>query len=63
MRIKMALKTNQLGARRDGIVDKQCSIPMLSPAFFCSSDTQCLALANVSWLVMSYTTAAAEEPL
>lgn len=35
----------------------------MSPlAFFCSSDTQYLAFANVSVAVMSYTTAAAAAP-
>jgi len=35
----------------------------MSPlAFFCSSDTQYLALLNDSGLVTSYTTAAAEAP-
>ena len=32
------------------------------PAFFCSSETQCLALRKESSLVMSYTMAAAAAP-
>ena len=49
----------------DNISRKAASptIPMLPLAFFCSSDTQCLAFWKDSAFVMSYTTAAAEAPL
>ena len=38
------------------------STPVLPAAFFCSSDTQCLAFLKESSSVMSYTIAAAAAP-